>query len=216
MSKIKNPKIIYMIAVLIIIVGIIVGWIWKTNFSLMDTEHTRIDVYFGKNYQLEEVKQIVNEVFSTPEVVYQEIETFHDSVAIHVKEVSDEQLVSLKQKIQEKYDIQEIDSSIHTTIVPHYRIRNMLKPYVIPMVITTLIILVYVGIRYLNLGIFRVVFTLCIRLIVSEAVLASIIEIVRFPVGIYTLPVAILIYILVTIFTVVGYENEASRKKEEK
>lgn len=214
MKKIKNPKIVYLIAILVIIVGIIVGCVWKTNFSLMYAEHTRIDVYLGKQYNLDELKQITEEVFPNQKIAYQEIETFQDSIAISVEYVSDEQLELLKEKIQEKYEIEDIDSSIMTTTVPHYRIRDMVKPYVVPMVITTLIILAYVGIRYLNLGIFKVIFTLVIRLVVSEAVLASIIEIVRIPVGIYTIPVAILIYIFVTISTVVGYENEASQKRE--
>lgn len=215
MEKIKNPKVIYLVAILIIIVGICVTCIWKTNFSLLYKEHTRIDVYIGKEYQQKELEQIVKEVLEKEAIKYQEIETFHDSVAIHVGQISEEQLTSLKEKLKEKYQIEEIDNAVTTTNIPHYRIRDIVKPYIIPMIITTIIILAYVGIRYLNIGIFKVIFTLFIRMIVAEAVLASMIEIVRIPVGPYTIPIAILVYILVTIVTVVGYENEAGRKKEE-
>lgn len=215
MEKIKNPKIIYLVAALIIIVGIVVTCIWKTNFSLEYTEHTRIDVYIGKEFNVEDIKQIAKEVFKDKEIKYQNIETFNDSIAINVKELNDEELIVLKDKVKEKYEIEEIDSNVTTMTIPHYRIRDIIKPYIVPMIITTLVILAYVGIRYFNLGILKTVCTLLLRLIVLEAVLASIIQIIRIPVGAYTIPVAILVYILVTIVTVVGYENEVTRKKEQ-
>ena len=215
MEKIKNPKIIYLIAVMIILVGMIVTGIWKTNFSLDYKEHTRIDVYLGKDYNLEDMKQIAKEVFSKEKIRYQEIETFHDSLSVHVSSLTEEQLTTFKEKVKEKYELEETDNSIVTTTIPHYRIRDMVKPYIIPIIIATILIFVYVGIRYLNLGVYKVIGVLLLRIVVSEAVLASIIEIARIPVGIYTMPVGIFVYMLVTVLTVVGYEKQISKKKEE-
>ena len=215
MEKIKNPKIIYLIAVMIILVGMIVTGIWKTNFSLDYKEHTRIDVYLGKDYNLEDMKQIAKEVFSKEKIRYKEIETFHDSLSVHVSSLTEEQLGTFKEKVKEKYELEETDNSIVTTTIPHYRIRDMVKPYIIPMIIATILIFVYVGIRYLNLGVYKVIGVLLLRIVVSEAVLASIIEIARIPVGIYTMPVGIFVYMLVTVLTVVGYEKQISKKKEE-
>ena len=215
MEKIKNPKIIYLIAVIIILLGMIVTGIWKTNFSLDYKEHTRIDVYLGKDYNLEDMKQIAKEVFSKEKIRYKEIETFHDSLSVHVSSLTEEQLGTFKEKVKEKYELEETDNSIVTTTIPHYRIRDMVKPYIIPMIIATILIFVYVGIRYLNLGVYKVIGVLLLRIVVSEAVLASIIEIARIPVGIYTMPVGIFVYMLVTVLTVVGYEKQISKKKEE-
>ncbi len=215
MEKLKNKKVIYLIAVLIILIGIVATCIWKTNFSLQYSEHSRIDIYIGKEYHLEDLKQIAKDVFPNEKIDYQEIEFFHDSVAMNVKQVSDEQMATLKEKVKDKFQLEEIDNNISVVTVPHYRIRDMVKPYIVPMIITTLITFAYVGIRYLNLGIFKVIGTLLIRLIVSEAVLASIIEIVRIPVGVYTMPVAILVYLFVIIFTMTEYEDQSRRKKQE-
>lgn len=215
MEKIKNPKIIYLIAVIIILLGMIVTGIWKTNFSLDYKEHTRIDVYLGKDYNLEDMKQIAKEVFSKEKIRYKEIETFHDSLSVHVSSLTEEQLGTFKEKVKEKYELEETDNSIVTTTIPHYRIRDMVKPYIIPIIIATILIFVYVGIRYLNLGVYKVIGVLLLRIVVSEAVLASIIEIARIPVGIYTMPVGIFVYMLVTVLTVVGYEKQISKKKEE-
>ena len=213
MEKIKNPKMIYLIAVMIILVGMIVTGIWKTNFSLDYTEHTRIDVYLGKDYNLEDMKQITKEVFPKEEIHYQEIETFHDALSIHVSTLTDEQLATFKEKIKETYELEETDHSIVTTTVPHYRICDIVKPYMIPMIMVTIIILVYVGIRYLNLGMYKVIGVLLLRLFVSEAVLASIIQIARIPVGVSIMPITILVYIVVTTLTMVGYEKQISKKK---
>lgn len=215
MEKVKNVKIIYLIAVFVIIIGIVVTCIWKTNFSLLYRDHERIDVYVGKEYNLDDFKQIVKEVFPNEKPTYQEIEMFHDSIAIHVNQVSEEQLASFQEKVKEKYEIEEMESRIVTQTIPHYRIRDMVKPYVVPMLIITLIIVAYIGIRYFRLGVFKTIGILLLRLVVSEAVLASMIEILRIPVGISVIPVAILVYIFITILTVVGYENEVSRKKEQ-
>ena len=215
MEKIKNPKIIYLIAVMIILLGMIVTGIWKTNFSLDYKEYTRIDVYLGKDYNLEDMKQIAKEVFPKEKIRYQEIETFHDSLSVHVSSLTEEQLGTFKEKVKEKYELEETDNSIVTTTIPHYRIRDMVKPYIIPIIIATILIFVYVGIRYLNLGVYKVIGVLLLRIVVSEAVLASIIEIARIPVGIYTMPVGIFVYMLVTVLTVVGYEKQISKKKEE-
>lgn len=214
MEKIKNPKIIYLTAVIIIVLGMIVTGIWKTNFSLEYMEHTRIDIYLGKDYNLEDMKQIAKEVFPKEKIRYQEIETFHDSLSVHVSAISDEQLATFKEKVKEKYELEETENSIVTTTIPHYRIRDIIKPYLIPMIIATVMIAIYVGIRYLSLGVYKVIGVLLLRIVVSQAVLASLIEITRIPVGVYTIPVAILLYIFVITFTMVGYEKKISRKKE--
>lgn len=211
----KNQKIIYIIAVIIIIMGIVATYIWKTNFSLEYSEHTRIDLYLGKEYNLEDIKQIANEVFGDTTVEYQKIENFNDSIAINVKQVNDEQLTILKEKVKEKYEIDKVEEAVKSTLIPHYRLLDIVKPYIIPVIIATLIILAYVGIRYMKLGIFKVILTLAINLGLSEATLVSIIEISRIPVGSYFMPAILVVYILVTILTTAKYEKSLILKKQQ-
>lgn len=215
MEKIKNVKVIYLVAILVILAGIIVTCIWKTNFSLEYREHVRIDVYFGKEYNMDDLKQIAEEVFPNKKIEYQEIEFFHDSIAMSVEKATDEQIALLKEKVKDKFEIEKIDNQVSVINIPHYRVRDMVKPYIVPMIITTIMILAYVGIRYLNLGIFKVVGTLFIRLMVSELVLASVIEILRIPVGMYIVPVAILVYLFITTLTVTGYETQSKKEKQQ-
>lgn len=216
MKKLFNNKnkTIYIAIALIILIGIISIFTFRLNFTLMYSDNTKIDVYLGKNYELEDIKKISEETFGTDKIIFQEIETFHDSIAITVKEASDEQISTLKSKLIEKYELSDSDEFINTTKVAHLRGRDIVKPYIVPMIIVTLIILAYVGVRYSSLGILKTIFTLLLRQVISEALLLSIIAIARIPIGIYTMPVAIIIYIIVTMYTITKYQNEIDRNKE--
>jgi len=208
----KNKNLIYVIISLIILIGIISIVVLKLDFSLIYKENTRIDLYLGKRYNINEIKQLAKESFGEQEMIIQGIERFGDSVAITVEEASEEQIKNFETKVKEKYGISTEETILQTNIIPHFRGRDILKPYIIPMIIITVAILAYVGIRYTKLGIFNTVFTLLFRLIVSEAVLLSIIAIARLPIGIYTVPVAIIVYTAVTMFTIVRYQNEIDKK----
>ncbi len=211
----KNKKLIYIVIALIIIIGIISIFVLRLNFTLMYSEHTRINVYLGKNYELQDIKQISQEVFGDQEIIYQEIETFHDSLAITVKQATEEQITNLETKLKEKYEIDSEEEILQVNEVGHLRGRDIVRPYIIPMIISTLVILAYVGIRYLNLGVFRTTFTLFLRLIISEALLLSVIAIGRIPIGIYTMPVAIILYLLVIIYSITGFEKKLAKKNME-
>lgn len=215
-EKLLNKKIIYIASVIVIILGIIVTCIWKTNVTLLDTNHTRIDVYIGKDYNKEEIEQIAKDTLGTKKIIFQEIETFNDSIAIHVKQANTEQIEALKSNIAQKYEIEDTENLIKITNIGNVRIRDMIEPYIVPIIIATIIISIYIGIRYFKLGIVKQVLILLLRLLVSEALLLSIIEITRIPVGTYTILLAILVYIVVIIFTIIGYENQLNIAKDKK
>ena len=207
----KNKKLIYGIMTLIIILGIIATYVFRLNFTLEYSQNTKINVYIGKEYNIADIQTIAEEVFGTKQIAYQEIERFNEAVSITVKEASDEQITNLTNKIKEKYELESTEGLIQTTKIGHLRGRDIVKPYIVPMVITTVLILAYVGIRYTNLGVYKTIFTLLARLIYSEALYLSIIAIARLTISVYTMPVAIGLYILVTIVTVAGYQKRLEK-----
>ncbi len=212
MEKIlKNKKIIYGIFVCIIIIGAIVTYFLKLNFALEFRPHTRMNIYIGKEYELEDIKQIAEEVFGTKNIIYQKIETFNEAVSIIVDEASDEEIDNLKNKIKEKYELETTNSLVQTIKIGNYRGRDIIKPYIVPVVIVTIILIIYVGIRYFKLGIWKTILTLGLRLIISQALLLSIIAILRLPIANYTMPVAIGVYILVAVLTVLGFQKELDK-----
>ncbi len=213
MNKImKNKMISYIVLALIILVGIASIFAFKLNFTLMYGEHITINVYLGKAYNIQEIKPIVEETLGKQETIYQEIETFGDSLAITVKEATDEQISNLESKLKEKYEIESTQTILQMNKIGHLRGRDIVKPYVVPTLIATIIVLVYIGIRYSKLGVLKTVSTLLLRLIVIETLLLSIIAIFRISIGVYTMPVAILLYMGVILFTTISYENKLAKK----
>lgn len=210
----KNKKVLYSLMALIIVLGIISIFVFRLNFTLMYSEHTKINVYLGKEYNLDEIKKLTEEALGKQEIIYQEIEVFRDSVAINVKSATEEQIDSLEAKLKEKYEIEENEQIVYTETVGHIRGRDMIKPYIIPIIIVTVVVLAYVGVRYLSLGLIKVITTLILRLIISQALFLSVIAIVRIPIGIYWVPLAILVYIGVVTYTVVQNENKLQKNKE--
>lgn len=204
----KNKKIVYGAIAIIILIGIIMTAALKLKFSLMYSDNTRIKVYLGKEYNINDIKQISEEVFGTKNIVYQEIEEFKESISITVKNATEEQVQNLTNKLQEKYEIETLEGLVQTSQVAHLRFRDIVKPYIMPMIIVSLIILAYVGIRYAKIGAVETVLTLLLRMIASVGLILSIIAITRIPVGAYLMPVIVGVYLIVVISSLIKFQND--------
>lgn len=213
----KNKKvIIYSIIVLIIIAGIVSAFVGKFNYTLMFSEHKQIDVYLGKNYDLKDIKQIAEETFNSNKIVYREIETFHDSISINVKEANEEQIKTLESKLKEKYEISGDTQILETTNVAHIKGIDIIKPYITSIIVATVLVLIYTAIRYFKLGVIKVTLTMFVRIVAIEALLLSIIAIFKIQIGTWTLPIAIFAYMLIVLGTTIQYENEEKNNTENK
>lgn len=210
----KNKKIIYLIIAIIILAGLVSIYVRRLNFTLMYDSHTRIDVYAGKDIDLGELKEIAKEVFGNVEIQYQRIETFNDSVAMHIKEVTQEQASTLKEKLKEKYELGDTEFMLQFQI-PHVRARDLVKPYLIPTIIVTLIIMGYVGVRYMKLGAMKTMVSLLAKLVVIELLYLAIIGLFGIPIGIFTMPIAIAIYLITTMVSITKNQNELETKELE-
>lgn len=204
-TKMKN-KILYILIAIIIIAGIVVGCTAKFKFSLAYDDSNRIEVYLGKDYTKTDVEAIAKEVFGTNDVLIQKIEFFNDSVSITVRESNDEQLNNLVTKINEKYETSLTTDDLTIVEIPHYRGRDLIANYVLPVAIAAAIIIVYELIRYRKIGKVKVVAKLILWPLLIEALYLSILAIVRIPISYYTLPLGIILAVLT--LTVITYKNE--------
>lgn len=214
-------KIVYAVLAVIIVIGIIVIATVGFNVDVIYSNHREIKVYVGKDYNIDEVKQIVNEVIPEEKVVINKVEKFNDSFIIKVNKISDEQLESLKQKISEKYEISEEnrDNMITDSYIGSFRIRDLIRPYVQPIIISTVVILVYMGVRYKKLGIAKVIIQEIIVLVMAMALLLSVIAITRCPVNRAFIPAGLTVYVLTIITTNLQFTKQLENlnsKEEEK
>ncbi len=208
----NKTKIIYGIIAIIIIAGIIVTLTAKLNFELRYQDSERVELYITKKFEISDIKQITNEIFPNQEVIIQKVEIYEDSVSIIAKEISEEQKTQLVEKINEKYELDLSSEEIEIKNIPHERGRDIAKPYVMPIIIASIIVLVYMAIRYYKLGSIIIILKTILVSVVAQAVLLSLIAITRIPIGRWTMPVSLAVYTL----TLIGITTKFEKQLEEK
>jgi len=211
----KKNRLVYVIVAIIIIAGVINTYLNKFTFSLAYDSSVRMDVYIGKDYDTEEVRNLVKETIGTNDIIIQKVETFNDMVAITARELSEEQKKNIIDKINEKYETEITLDEVSVTNIPHYDGTDLLNRYMLPMVISAIVIVIYIAIRYNKLGIVKIPVRTILWSIIVELLYVSIISLARIPVSFYTIPLGIIIEIIVLIALVNVFEKELENKKAE-
>lgn len=216
MKKISLKTKILAIAIAIIIVaGLAITLTVGLNFDLRYQDAKRIQLYLEKDFEIADIKQITDEVLPNQSVIIQKVEVFEDTVSILAKDITEEQKTEIVNKINEKYQKELSADEIEITNIPHARLSDFVKPYIIPFAIATVIILVYMAIRYYPLGIVATIAKTIGTLVIAQAVLLSVIAITRIPWGRITLPLVLAVYVLSLLGLTTHAEKKLADKKEE-
>lgn len=208
--------LLYVILIGIMIVGAIVIALKGFSIGMVYRENKRIDMYVGREFELSEITEITDEVFPDQEIMLRKIELFEDSVAIYVKEVSEEQLTNLMNRFNEKFELDYTLEEITIIDIPEEGIWDMIKPYLVPVFIGGIVTILYMMIRYHKLGIGKVLLYIVITVLVAELLFISVMAITRIEVNRLTVPAGLLVYIGVVTALAIQFENEMKTIKPEK
>ena len=211
----KKSKIIIAIIALIIIIGIIITATVGLNFDLRYQESKKIELYLESDFNISDIKQITDEVMPGENVIIQKVEVYEDTVSITAKDITDEQKQSLIDKVNEKYGTELSADSIEVKTIPNTRGRDIIKPYILPFTIATLIILVYMAVRYRKLGVIKTLLKTVVVSVVAQATLLSVMAITRIPIGFITIPLVITVYLLTLIGITSYFEKQLTNKNKE-
>lgn len=194
--KQNRKKLLLIVSVIVLLAGIIMISIKGFNFDLKYQNTKQIHIHLGKGFALSDMKQIVKDVFKNEPVMVQKVEVFEDAVSITSKEITDDQKKELVVKINEKYAAEVNEEDLELVDISHIRGRDLIKPYVIPFAIATVIILVYMMARYHASGVVKVVLKTIAIVGASQLLLFSIMAITRIPLGRLTIPLVLCVYVL--------------------
>jgi preprotein translocase subunit SecF len=208
----KN-KILIGLAIVILVGAILVAAV-GFNVDASYKGYTLIDINIGQEFNINDIKAITDEVFGKSKVEIQKAGEFNDNVAIKVSEVTDEQKELLNNKINEKYGTENTLKDMKVNYIPRFRLIDVVKPYIVPLITATLLILVYMAIRFRKLGVGKVLTQAIALPVIAELLYFALIAITRYPVNRLLMPVAVVIYI--TILTVLTGMFEKQLKTEEK
>ena len=211
----KKQKIGIAILAAIILVGLVIIFTMGFNFDLRFQATKKVELYLGKDFEISDIKQIAKETIPNQTIIIQKVEVFEDTVSIIAKEITEEQKQNLVTKVNEKYGTALSVEDTEIASIPNTRGRDLIKPYILPFVITTAIILIYMAARYKKIGAIKTVVKVSAILVIAQALLISLIAIARIPVGRLTMPMAITVYILTLAVLTTKYEKQLKYKKED-
>lgn len=197
---------------IVVLIGIIIVAVFGFKVDFAYKNYHLVDIQIGQEFNIKDIEGITNEVFPKQKVEIQKAGVYSDNVVIKVDEISEEQKNALNTKINEKFSIDNGIDDIEVNFIPSYRLRDIVKPYIVPMIIVTAVIFGYMSLRFRKLGIVKVLSQATVLTIIAELLYFAIIAITRYPVNRLVLPISIVIYI--TILTVLNgmFEKELSIK----
>lgn len=176
-----NKKIVGLAIILLILAGILVVALKGFKVDLMLERHESINYILNTDFEVKDIKNICKEVFGNKYFVVRKVEVFSDSVNINVSSITDEEKEKLVSKVNEKYSLSTTVDSLTIKEVPNVRIRDMIKPYVVPVMISIIIIGAYLIIRFKKMNSIKLLAKLIAFILITEAVIASIVAIGRIP-----------------------------------
>jgi len=208
-------KILCILICIVIIIGIV---IWKKNgfnLELQYSNRNQINLVKNTGINKSDIEQIASEVFGNTRYVVQEVETFDNIISIVAEEITEEQRDSIIKKFNEKYKMDIKASDIEINSIPFTRVIDVIKPFILPGIITFVIILLYYLLRFKSLGWKIILSKTVIIPVVAELLLYSMIAITRIPFGRVAIGCGIALYVIIIALLTNNFENNREKKKVE-
>lgn len=217
----KNQKIIALALGLLIIAGIIVVALKGFNVDFMLKQHDSIEYSMDSEFEMADVENICSEVFGDKQYKIRVIELFNDAISINAETITTEEAEKIFTKLDEKYsktaeeettteETAEETATIDYEIIsnPKIKLMSLFKPYIVPIIISALAIIVYAGIRFRKLNSKQVVLKLIGVITITVLSILSVLAIVRFPINTLVIPVLMLVVLFELVFFFSKYENK--------
>ena len=214
--KTRSKILCILICLIIIIAGIVT---WKSNgfnLELQYSNRNQISISNNKGINKSDVEQIATEVLGETRHFVQEIETFGNAISIIADEITDEQKDKIIEKFNEKYDTKIKAKDIQVVSIPFTRVKDVIRPYVMPGIITVVIVSLYFLIRFKGLGWKKILLNTVIIPIIAELILYSVIAITRIPFGRVAIDCGIGLYVIIIAILTNIFENQKENNKEDK
>ena len=212
--KQNSTRIMVALIAVIVLAGACMIGIKGLAFELNKQNAKKIKVSIGKQFEEKDIKEITNEVFGKQPVIIEAIEVYKEAVSITTTEITEEQKNSLITKINEKYETELVAENVKIEEKAHVRGRDIIKPFVKPFIIVSIIVLVYLAIRYKKLNLIKVLGQSFGIIVLAQVVLLGIMAITRMPIGKFTASAVLIVYILSTYICTAKFEEELEKTKE--
>lgn len=210
-----KKKIIYGIIAIVILLGIIMYFVHGFNVGSKFGEYTKLGLYLESGINLDEIKPIVSESFNGKDAAYQDVEYFGEMVLITLPAVSNEEIDGFVSKINEKYSIDYTAEDLNVLTMPGQSLHEIINPYIVPVLILFVILMIYFAIRYKALGLTKMLIKPLIVVVISLAFIISIFLIGNFPLDNGLVPVSLIALAASLIYTTIDNNCELEKLQKE-
>lgn len=147
-------------------------------------------------FNIDDIKSIAKEIFGKDYIV-KNVEFFNDSALIKVKnEPTEKEKSELCSKINEKYSSSLTANDLQVKYEANVKFRTIVEPYIIPVGISAILILVYFAIRFKGA---KEMAGYVKSIVVVEVLFYSLYAICRVKFSQLTMPIALSLYALTTL-----------------
>ena len=193
-------------------------------------QHDVLRFKFSQKFEKQDVEKVCNQILEDKEYEIKTVEVFSDSVYIMSPKITEKEKNRLIESLGNLY-VKNVEGQDNTKKLEDFvegddyrfytdakvRLRDLVMPYIIPSVISGVIILIYIGIKYrkINNGkIYRTVFEVAVEGLLLVFALAGAIATSRFPVNRMIIPILIFVVISWLIFKCCDFEKELKNVEE--
>ena len=212
----KIKKLLMFSLIVFILAGIIVVLFKGFNIDLQLRSHDTIEYVVGKDFEIKKIEEISKEIFVGKPVVVRVIEVFDDAVSIKSSQITEEEKNNLIVKLNENFGTDYSSEDIKIITNPGLRLRQIIKPYILPSLISFLLIYIFYIIRFIkNIG--KEVFLKSIGLLLlMNLAIFSFIAISRLYINTITIPIVLFIDLFALILFFENKNNNITKLKQEK
>ena len=193
-------RVLLVLSIIVIIAGMVMIKVNGFNYGLLYSKNQKMNIYIEKEFEISDIKEIAKEVLGN-NVEVQYATYFNKVVSITANEITEEKQDEIINKIQEKYEIEEIskDDDIVIMDIPQISFFDIIGNYILPIIIITAISLLYLMIRFRKQGILQSLVIPLISILIVCGLYISIFALARIPVNDLFVVFAILAYLLTLI-----------------
>lgn len=213
-----KKKVLGAVIGIILIVGSIIVATKGFNHGLEYQANEKVELYVGKVVEQKDIEQIAKKAFAGQKSVVQIVEVFSDMASVTVSQSNDDQIEKFVSLINEKYGTSFTKDNVEVLKGSAIRLKDISKPYLLPVALAAVILTLYLAIRYHKLGFWKVCGKTIGILVLVEALLASVYAIVRLPINELTMPICMSAFVITAFALTLGYDKKAKQmhpKEEE-
>lgn len=178
LDYVKHKNVIFLISFAIILAGIIYGAVTGYKFDIDFKGGTRIKVDLNEEYSTSEIEKIVSQITGqVPEI--QTTSAGNNSVSITTQVVSEDVADSVVEALQARYA--NMGEATIKNVQASYG-KELLNSAIIALVVSIVLLLVYIGIRFKTLG-YTAAFSAILALMFDVAFIFAVYGVFKFPIN---------------------------------